>query len=127
MADQIEKTYIINVGLNKVWAALTIPVEIDGWGAGPAKMNMEEGGEFSLWGGDIHGKNIEVKAPNYLRQEWYGGAWKAPSTVEFWLSNEDGQTKLRLTQNGVPAEEADDIDNGWDEYYLSAIKEYLEL
>ncbi len=127
MADQIEKIYMISATPEQVWAALTVPIEIEGWGAGPAEMNPKKGEKFSLWGGDIYGKNIEVKIPNYLRQEWYGGRWKSPSIVEFWLTDESGQTKLRLTQNGVPDEELDDIDNGWDEYYLGPIKEYLEL
>lgn len=127
MTDQIEKTYMIDASPKKVWAALTVPVEIDGWGAGPAKMSTKEGEEFTLWGGDIFGKNLEMKAPNYLRQEWSSGPWKTPSIVEFWLVDEGGQTKLRLAQNGVPEEEVDEVDSGWDEYYLGAIKEYLEL
>jgi len=127
MADQIEKTYMIDASPEKVWAALTVPVEIDGWGAGTAEMSAAEGEKFSLWNGDIYGKNLEVKAPYYLKQEWYGGPWQSPSIVEFWLSNEEGKTKVRLVQNGVPEEEVDDVDNGWDEFYLGAIKEYLEL
>jgi activator of HSP90 ATPase len=127
MADQIEKTYLIDASPEKAWNALTNPLEIEGWGAGPAKMIAVEGTDFSLWGGDIYGRNVEVKEPNYLRQEWYSTGWAAPSTVEIWLTEDSGQTKLRLSQNGVPAEEVDDIDNGWDEYYLGAMKEYLEL
>lgn len=126
MTNQIEKVYTIGVDIDKVWATLTDPTEIRGWGGGPAKMNAFEDTDFSLWGGDIYGRNIEISAPNYLKQEWYSGTWKEPSFVEFHLTERNGQTELRLIQNKVPENEKDEIDAGWDDYYLGAIKSYLE-
>ena len=108
MTNQIEKVYTIGVDIDKVWATLTDPTEIRGWG------------------GDIYGRNIEISAPNYLKQEWYSGTWKEPSFVEFHLTERNGQTELRLIQNKVPENEKDEIDAGWDDYYLGAIKSYLE-
>lgn len=125
MANQIEKTYIIDAPIEKVWDALTDPKEIEKWGGGTAKMSANKG-DFSLWDGDIWGKNIEIKAPNYLKQEWYGGKWPEPSIVEFFINEEIDQTELKLIQNGVPENEKKDIDSGWDGYYLGAIKYYLE-
>jgi len=36
------------------------PQAIEGWGAGPAKMDEKVGTEFSLWDGEVWGKNIKV-------------------------------------------------------------------
>jgi activator of HSP90 ATPase len=126
MKNQIEKTYIIDASIDLVWDALTLVDEIGAWGAGPAIMTARAGQPFSLWGGDIHGKNTEVVAPKLLKQDWYSGDWKKPSQVEFHLVGNDYQTKIKLVQNGVPPDEREEIAVGWDDYYIGAIKSYLE-
>ncbi|HEY5601223.1 MAG TPA: SRPBCC domain-containing protein [Patescibacteria group bacterium] len=122
----IEQTYTINAPLEKVWQALIDPIEIDAWGAGPAKMADQEDFEFSLWGGDIWGKNVEVEAPNKLVQDWYGGNWEKPSKVTFSLSEVNGVTEVGLLHENVPDEEDGDIETGWSDYYFGEIKKYLE-
>jgi activator of HSP90 ATPase len=89
-------------------------------------MDAETGFQFQLWGGDIYGKNIEVVPEKKLVQEWFGGDWPEPSIVTFTLKQQDNKTILELEQIDVPAPEVDDIDQGWDDYYLGPIKEMLE-
>ena len=122
----ITKTYEIKAPIAEVWKALTDPEYIEDWGGGPAKMAPEAGFEFSLWGGDIWGTNKVVEPEKKLIQDWYGGKWAKPSNVCFVLRAKDGKTFLDLTHQGVPAKEKADIDNGWDEFYLGPLKEYLE-
>lgn len=123
----IKKTYHIKAPINKVWQTLVDPKEIAGWGAGPAKMSAKPGSKFSIWGGDIFGKNIEVKAPIKLVQEWYGSKdWQKPSIAFFKLASKGDKTELRLEHSEVPSGEVQDFDAGWDNYYFGAIKEYLE-
>lgn len=110
----------------KVWEALVDPDIIGKWGAGPAMMSEKEGSEFSIWGGDIHGKNIEVKKGEKLVQEWQERDWAKHSIVTFRLTHKDGCTTLFLTHKDVPEEESKDIDKGWDDYYLGQIKMLLE-
>lgn len=124
--QSITKTYLINAPLSKVWDALVNPETIEEWGGGVAVMKDEEGFEFTLWDGDIFGKNLTVKPNDELTQEWYGGAWKEPSLVSFKLKDVNGQTELTLFQERVPDDEAKSIDEGWDLYYLGAIKNLLE-
>ena len=122
----ITQVYTIKASVSKVWNALIIPAEIDKWNGGPAKMTDKEGVSFSLWGGDIHGKNVKVVKEKELKQEWYGGDWDKPSIVTFTLKEAKGMTAVTLFQADVPDDEAKDIADGWDDYYLGAIKEYLE-
>ena len=122
----IKKLYKIAANQNQVWNALVDPEIINKWGGGPAKMNSKIGFKFKLWNGDIYGKNVEVEDEKKLVQEWFGGNWEKPSTVTFTLKNEDNNTILELEQVNVPDEEADDIDQGWDDYYLNPMKEFLE-
>lgn len=122
----IKQTYLINSSLDEVWQALVNPKYINAWGGGPAKMTDKVGTKFEFWGGDIHGKNIEVILLKKLKQEWFSGDWKTPSIVTFTLSEEENKVKIDLLHTDVPDNEAKDIDDGWKEYYLGPLKEYLE-
>ena len=123
---EIKKIYRIKTSRNKVWEALTDPNEIEKWGAGKAVMDDQVGTDFTLWNGDIWGKNIEAEKDKKLAQEWYGGKWAKPSIVTFELADENSETVLTLTHVNVPDDEIEDIDQGWDDYYLGPMKEYLE-
>ncbi|MBI4038460.1 SRPBCC domain-containing protein [Candidatus Daviesbacteria bacterium] len=122
----IRQTYLISAARQAVWQALINPVSIDKWGGGPAHMNDKVGTEFTLWGGDIYGKNIKVVDDRELVQEWFGGKWEKPSKVTFSLKDQSGKTKIDLLHENIPDSEAKDINEGWKSYYLGPIKELLE-
>lgn len=124
--DTITKTYTIHAPIEDIWNALTDPHEINEWGAGPAVMSEKEGDEFSLWGGEIHGKNIEVEQNELLKQEWYGGDWKKPSLVTFSFTEEDDVTKVEIVHTQFPAEEYRSLEEGWDEDYFTPLIDHLE-
>lgn len=123
----ITQTYLIKAPIKKVWQALIDPKIIDDWGAGLAKMSGNAGEEFELWGGDIHGKNLEVIPAKLLVQEWVAGDWEEPSRVTLTLSEKDGKTKVDLLHENIPDKESGEINEGWKRYYLGPMKEYLEM
>lgn len=125
----IKQTYLINSSLPRVWQALTNPRDIENWGGGPAKMDDKKGTGFSLWGGSIWGRNIEIIPGKKLAQEWYSdekNKWDKPSIAIFTLSKVSKGVKLELVHKDIPDENVKDIDGGWKEYYLGPLKEYLE-
>jgi len=122
----IKQSYSINASVENVWQALVDPKIIDKWGGSPAQMNDKVGTKFTLWGGDIYGKNIKVSQNKELVQEWFGGKWEKPSKVTFTLKEKGGKTEVNLLHEDVPDEEANDIDDGWKTYYLGPLKELLE-
>ncbi len=126
----IKQTYIISASVQAVWQAFVDPKIIDRWGGGPAHMDDKEGTEFTLWGGDIYGKNIKVSENKELVQEWFSESenkkWEKPSLVTFLLYQEKDKVKVSLVQDYVPDEDSEDIKNGWKEYYLGPLKSYLE-
>ena len=121
----IKQVYKINASKSKVWKALVDPKLITKWGGGPAKMQDEVGFNFSLWGGDIWGRNNKVVKEKLLEQDWYGGKWDKPSKVKFELLEKDGVTAVKLTHSNIPENEQSFAD-GWKDYYMGPLKELVE-
>jgi activator of HSP90 ATPase len=98
-------------------------------GAG-AKINPEVGGEFSVYDDYATGKNIELKPGEKIVQSWRASDWPAEhySTVTFLIEPyEDGEGVLMtFIQDDVPEESAEEIEQGWQDFYWLPLKEYLE-
>src|SRR5206468_701334 len=121
------QTYHIAASLKKTWQALVDPKCINNWGGGPADMSDKQGEKFSLWGGEIHGTNTEVVPEQKLVQDWYSSDDpKQKTTCTFFLSEKDGVTTIELIHEHVSDNHLKDIEQGWKEYYLGPMKEYLE-
>lgn len=122
----IKMTSEFRAPIAKVWEAFVNPRVISQWGAGPATMNANVGTDFSLWGGDIWGTNIEVVPREHLVQEWYAGKWPRPSRVTFSFTEHDDVTTVALLHTDIPDEEFEDIHAGWAEYYFNPMRVLLE-
>jgi uncharacterized protein YndB with AHSA1/START domain len=129
----IKQMYVIEAPVAKVWQALVDPEMINKWGGGPAKMSDEVGFEFELWNGDIWGKNVKVIKEKRLVQEWYAAKWEEPSTLILTMIEKDGSagsgqvsTLVGLVHENVPDEGAEDIENGWRNYYMIPLKNFVE-
>lgn len=122
----IRQSYIIHAPVVKVWEALTNSKVITDWGAGPATMDDKVGTKFKLWGGDIHGKNLEITPKKKIVQEWFMDKWTKPSKVTIALTYENGRTYIDLLHEDVPDAERDEINKGWKEYYFGPIKRLIE-
>lgn len=109
-----------------MWRALVDPKIIEEWSGASAVMDNKVGTEFSLWGGDIVGKNVEVVPPQKLVQDWQEKSWSTPSKVTFTLHEEDGVTTVNLLHENVPEKSYQSIDQGWRQYYLGPMKKLLE-
>jgi len=126
MNNTIKKVYKIRSSIEDVWKALVDQSVINKWGGGPSIMVESVGTDFELWNGDVYGKNIGIIHESQLVQEWFGGDWAKPSIVTFSLKKEDPYTILKLEQTNVPFDEVEDIDSGWDDFYLGPMKKMLE-
>lgn len=124
---KLKQNHSVKANINEVWQALVDPKVIESWGGGPAKMSHLEGFEFTLWGGDVRGKNLTVIEHKKIVQEWYGGKkWKNPSIVTFSLEDKGDKVEIELIHEDIPDEELEKIEEGWKESYLGALKKLLE-
>jgi activator of HSP90 ATPase len=116
-----KKTFKINAEPSDVYAALTNPYTIELWSGYPAQMSTEPGTEFSLWEGDITGKNLEFVQDKKVVQEWNFGEQVDKSIVTITLVPDRENSLVTIEHSNIPDDEYKDISEGWGEYYIDAI------
>jgi activator of HSP90 ATPase len=122
----LKKYYKIKAAPAEVYAALTNPFSIELWTGEKAVMSTTAGEEFSLFGGDIAGRNLQFEPDRKIIQEWYFGDQETPSIVTITLSPEKYLTKIELLHTNIPDEAYEDINLGWDDSYFGSLKEFFE-
>jgi activator of HSP90 ATPase len=122
----IEQKYEMNATPERVFDALVNPDIIQIWSGDEAKMGPAVGDSFTLWGGQMFGKNLEVIKNKKLVQEWCYDQWDKPSKVTFTLKPKGKKTIVELLHEDVPDKSYKSIEEGWDSYYLGAMKEMFE-
>ncbi len=94
-----------------------------GSGAGEDESELRK--VFAMGRGYL-GQEHEDSSRKKAGEDWYGGQWEKPSKVVFELKQVGDRVEVKLMQTDVPDEEAKDIDEGWDEYYLKPLKKWVE-
>ena len=120
-----KKTFKINAEPSDVYSAITNPFTIELWSGYPAIMSTEPGSEFSLWEGDITGKNLEFVQNKKVVQEWYFGDQPEKSIVTITISPDRENSLVTVEQSNIPDEEFTSIADGWREYYIGAIIDFF--
>ncbi|SMO85723.1 Activator of Hsp90 ATPase homolog 1-like protein [Saccharicrinis carchari] len=109
-----------------IYAALTNPFTIELWSGYKAEMSTAPGSEFSLWDGDIAGKNLEFEENKKVVQQWYFGEQEEASIVTIKIFEETNRCQVELLHTNIPEADYNEISEGWTNYYLGAIKEFFE-
>ncbi|MCU0474053.1 MAG: SRPBCC domain-containing protein [Bacteroidales bacterium] len=116
-----KKTFKINAGPSDIYSALTNPYTIELWSGYPAEMSEVPGSDFSLWGGDIAGKNIEFIKDRKVVQEWYFGDQPDNSIVSITIIPDKDNSMVTVEHSNIPDADFAEITEGWREYYIGAI------
>jgi activator of HSP90 ATPase len=90
----------------------------------PAQLSDRVGEAFSLFGGRVEGRQIELVPGQRIVQAWRFGAthpseWDAGvySVVRFTLSSQQDGTRFIIDHAGVPPEWHDHISTGYPSFY----------
>ncbi|SKC82322.1 SRPBCC domain-containing protein [Ohtaekwangia koreensis] len=121
-----KKYYIIPASPEFVYLALTNPTTIQLWSGEPAEMSTEPGSEFSLWDGNIVGKNISFEHEKKIVQQWYFGDQVEESIVTIKLHPATEGTSVELRHTNIPDQDYEDIVEGWNTMYFGALQEFYE-
>jgi activator of HSP90 ATPase len=95
-------------------------------GGAPAHIDASEGGAFSMFGGMITGRNIELAPHKRIVQAWRAGNWPEGdfSIVRFDFVGEGSGARLTLTQTGFPEAMRVHLESGWAKMYFEPLRAY---
>ncbi|MGB6385528.1 MAG: SRPBCC domain-containing protein [Terriglobales bacterium] len=91
------------------------------------EISREVGGVFSLFGGYITGRQVELVLNERIVQAWRTGGW-APgiySIARFELVEHGSGTKIVFDHTGFPKGEAESLASGWKAHYWEPLDKLL--
>jgi activator of HSP90 ATPase len=96
-------------------------------GTAPTKISREVGGTFSLFGGHILGRHIELAPNQRIVQAWRVNNWPAGlySIARFELIEQGSGAKIVFDHAGFPKGDADHLAEGWKGNYWEPLKKFL--
>jgi activator of HSP90 ATPase len=112
---------------HRIYDALLDEKQFSAMTGAPGSIQRHEGGSFSLFGGAIVGRNIELVADQRIVQAWRDAAWKPGvySLVRFELVPHGGGTHLVLDHAGYPPGEFHSLSIGWPAHYWEPMKKAI--
>jgi activator of HSP90 ATPase len=138
-AESIHQEPVFKANRKRVYEALTDSKQFDKviqlsgvvqtmhLGDKPAEISHEVGGAFTLFGGYITGRQVELVPNKRVVQAWRTGGW-APgvySIARFELVEQDSRTKIIFDHTGFPKGEAEVLASGWKAHYWEPIDKLL--
>ena len=92
-----------------------------------AQISPEAGGAFTMFGGKIVGRNIELVPGQRIVQAWRPAFWDPGeyTLVKFVLKEQGSQTHLTLDHTGFHEGDFGHFDSGWKDHYWERLAKYL--
>jgi len=96
-------------------------------GNGPTEISSKAGGAFSLFGGHIVGRQIELVADQRIVQAWRVHNWPAGlySMARFELIEQGSGARIVFDHTGFPKGDADHLAEGWKANYWEPLEKFL--
>jgi len=96
--------------------------------AKPTAISPEVGGPFTLFGGYITGRNLQMVRGERLVQAWRAGSWEAGafSIVRFELRATAHGCSLIFDHRGFPDTQGESLAHGWRVHYWEPLAKLLQ-
>jgi activator of HSP90 ATPase len=95
-----------------------------------AIVNNKIGGKFSAWDGYITGEITGLKKNKKIVQKWRTTEFNETdkdSVLEITIEDIDkNKSRMQLKHDGLPKGTEEDYKNGWKEYYIQPLKEFIK-
>ena len=138
-AEAIHQEIVFNASRKKVYDTLTVASQfqkvIDNSAAmkamalakKPAEISRELGGAFSVFGGHIVGRQLELVPGQRIVQAWRVVDWEPGifSIARFELVEQAGSTKMVFDHTGFPGGQAAHLAEGWRVNYWQPLAKVL--
>ena len=124
----IHQEVVLPASPDRVYAALTTSSQFTtATGNRAAQIGEAAGESFSLFGGGIEGRNIEMVPGKRLVQAWRVKTWEPGmySLVRFTLEPAGSGTRVVLDHSSFPAEQQEHLAAGWATNYWEPLTKYF--
>ena len=124
----IKQTVIIPASPKEVYDAYVDPKKHAKFTGSGATGKPAVGGKMTAWDGYIFGKYLELEDGKRVVQEWTTTDWVEgypASKLELTFKEVPEGTEITMVHSNVPKEKADEIADGWIEFYWNPLKEYF--
>jgi activator of HSP90 ATPase len=121
--------HVIEFGASpdQIYEELTNEEKFAIWTGAAAQFDATPGGVFSLFDGQIEGRNIELVPGERVVQAWRVAAWEPGqySLTRFELRPSTSGATLVFDHSAFPPEAHEDLDQGWQAMYWTPIRSHL--
>ncbi len=117
----------MKVAPQRIYEVLLDAKQFAAFTGSPAEIDPGAGGAFSMFGGQIAGRNIELVPAQRIVQAWRPTHWDAGiySIVRFELKPRGTGTTIVLDHTGFPEGDFDHLEWGWHEHYWKPLNKFL--
>lgn len=138
--ESIHQEVVFQASRNRVYHALLDSAQFDkvsrlsaamksgmSLGSKPTMISGAVGGAFTLFGGHIIGRHIELVPNQRIVQAWRVANWNPGvySIAKFELADEASNTKLVFDHTGFPDGQGQHLADGWKANYWEPLEEIL--
>jgi len=126
-AEAIHQEVVIKANRKRVYEVLTDTEQFRKLSGGlTTEISRQAGGAFSLFGGVITGRHIELVPGERIvqawRSEWAPGEY---SIARFVLKDQGSDTKIVFDHTGFPQGTAEHLATGWKTHYWDGLARYF--
>jgi uncharacterized protein YndB with AHSA1/START domain len=128
----IHQESVIKASPRQVYAFLTNGEVFAAATGLPARLGDREGETFSLFGGRVEGRQVELVPAERVVQAWrFGSAHPDPwepgvySIVRFTLRPEGEATRFVIDHEAIPPQWRDHIESGYPAFYQDPLNRYF--
>jgi activator of HSP90 ATPase len=112
----------------RIYNVLLSSKDFAAFSGAPAEIDPQAGGAFSMFGGMIVGRNIELVPHQRIVQAWRPTGDFPEGTyslVKIGLKPQGAETKLILDHTGFPEGHFDHLNAGWYSHYWEPLRKFL--
>ena len=139
-AESIHQETVFKASRKRVYEALTDTKQFNGViqlsaamksgmppGAAPTQISREAGGAFTVFGGHIMGRQIELVPNERIVQAWRTAGWDQGvySIAKFALVEQGSGTKIVFDHTGFPKGQGEHLAAGWKGNYWEPLEKFL--
>ena len=129
MATTIRQTVLLEAPPHTVFEAILDSKQHSAFTGDKASLSRKVGGKFTAFDGYIRGENVKIEKDKVIVQSWRNTDFKETdpdSKVMFHFSKKGKGTRLLFVHSNVPNRLAEDLRQGWLDFYWAPLKVYLE-